>query len=83
MRKTPAEHGRSFWSLVLGGGLMLPWLLQTFSLLAGRSGKRKNGRGIMISLLVLMGGYFLRRTMIEAGHTSSTDARTTLWNAKR
>jgi formate-dependent nitrite reductase membrane component NrfD len=79
----PAEHGRSFWSLVLGGGLMLPWLLQTFSLLAGRSGKRKNGRDIVISLLVLMGGYFLRRTMIEAGHTSSTDARTTLWNAKR
>ena len=78
-----AEHGRTFWSLVLGGGLMLPWLLQTFSLLAGRSGKRTNGRGIVISLLVLMGGYFLRRMMIEAGHTSSTDARTTLWNAKR
>ncbi len=79
----PAEHGRTFWSFVLGGGLMLPWLLQTFSLLAGRSGKRKNGRGIVISLLVLMGGYFLRRTMIEAGRTSSTDARTTLWNARR
>jgi hypothetical protein len=30
-----------------------------------------------------MGGYFLRRTIIQAGQTSSTDARTTLWNAKK
>ncbi len=79
----PTEHGRTFWSFVAGTGLILPWLLQTLSLLAGRSGKRRSGRGIVISLLVLMGGYFLRRTMIEAGHTSSADARTTLWNAKR
>jgi len=79
----PAEHGRTFWRFVFGGGLALPWLLQTLSLVGGRSGKRRNGRGIVISLLVLMGGYFLRRTMIEAGRSSSTDARTTLWNAKR
>ena len=79
----PAEHGRTFWSFVFGGGLMIPWLLQTFSLLSGqRKNKKRNGRGMLISLLVLMGGYFLRRTMIEAGHTSSKDARTTLWNAK-
>ncbi len=79
----PTEHGRTFWSFVVGAGLALPWLLQTLSLLAGRSGKRRSGRGIVISLLVLTGGYFLRRTMIEAGHTSSANARTTLWNAKR
>ncbi len=79
----PTEHGRTFWRFVFGGGLALPWLLQTLSLVGGRSGKRRNGRGIVISLLVLMGGYFLRRTMIEAGRSSSTDARTTLWNAKR
>jgi formate-dependent nitrite reductase membrane component NrfD len=79
----PTEHGRTFWSFVAGTGLALPWLLQTLSLLVGRSGNRRSGRGIVISLLVLMGGYFLRRTMIEAGHTSSADARTTLWNAKR
>jgi formate-dependent nitrite reductase membrane component NrfD len=79
----PTEHGRTFWSFVACTGLALPWLLQTISLLVGRSGKRKSGRGIVVSLLVLMGGYFLRRTMIEAGHTSSADARTTLWNAKR
>ena len=74
---------RTFWSFVAGTGLILPWLLQTLSLLVGRSAKSRSGKGIVISLLVLIGGYFLRRTMIEAGHTSSTDARTTLWNAKR
>ena len=79
----PTEHGRTFWSFVAGTGLILPWLLQTLSLLTGRSAKRGSRRGIVISLLVLIGGYFLRRTMIEAGHTSSADARTTLWNAKR
>jgi formate-dependent nitrite reductase membrane component NrfD len=78
----PNEHGRTFWSFVAGTGLILPWLLQTFSLLSGRSAKGRSRRGIVISLLVLVGGYFLRRTMIEAGHTSSADARTTLWNAK-
>ena len=79
----PAEHGHAFWNFVFGGGLALPWLLQTLTLLAGRPGKRRTVRGIVISLLVLTGGYFLRRTLIEAGHTSSTDARTTLWNARR
>ena len=80
----PAEHGRAFWSAVFGSGLMLPWLVQSFSLLSGRrKNKKNNARGIVMSLLVLAGGYFLRRTMIEAGHTSSRDARTTLWNAKR
>ncbi len=80
----PAEHGRAFWSFVFGSGLALPWLVQSFSLLSGRrSNKRHNARGLLISLLVLMGGYFLRRTMIEAGHASSRDARTTLWNARR
>jgi len=79
----PTEHGRTFWSFVAGTGLILPWLLQTLSLFAGRSAKRGSRKGIAISLLVLIGGYFLRRTMIEAGHTSSADARTTLWKAKR
>jgi len=79
----PTEHGRTFWSFVAGTGLLLPWILQTLSLLAGRSSKGRSRRGMVISLLVLVGGYFLRRTMIEAGHTSSADARTTLWNAKR
>lgn len=79
----PAEHGLIFWRFVFGSGLALPWLLSTFSLLRRRSGTSRNARGIAISLLVLVGGYFLRRTMIEAGRTSSADARATLWNAKR
>src|SRR6266849_5162824 len=73
----PTEQGLTFWRFVLGGGLLLPWLLQTFSLLTGRRGRR-TGSGLFISLLVLLGGYLLRRTMIEAGRTSSSDARTTL-----
>jgi len=78
----PTEHGLTFWRFFIGAGLVLPWLLQTLSLLGGRR-SRCMGRGLLISVLVLVGGYFLRRTMIEAGHTSSKDARTTLWNAKR
>lgn len=78
----PAEHGMTFWRFVCGSGLALPWLLQTLSLIR-RSPQRRASGGLLISLLVLVGGYFLRRTMIEAGHTSSADARTTLWNAKR
>ena len=78
----PNEKGRTFWSLVLGSGLALPWLLQTTNLLSKPSKKPKHGRGLLISLLVLVGGYFLRKTLIEAGHASSKDARTTLWNAR-
>jgi formate-dependent nitrite reductase membrane component NrfD len=75
----PTEQGQTFWRFMFGGGLALPLLLQTFSLLNRRSHR---SRGILISLLVLIGGYFLRRTIIDAGHSSSMDARTTLWNAK-
>jgi len=79
----PDEKGRAFWSLVFGSGLILPWLLQSAGLLGKHTEKRQRGRGILISLLVLIGGYFLRRTVIDAGHTSSMDARSTLWNARR
>ena len=76
----PAEHGPTFWRFVFGG-LALPWLLSTLSLL--ERSKKRTGRGLLISLLVLTGGYFLRHTIVEAGHTSSQNARTTLWHAKR
>ena len=78
----PNEHGPTFWRMVFVGGLAFPLLLQTFSLM-GRRPNKSSRRGLFISVLVFVGGYFLRRTMIEAGHTSSRDARTTLWNAKR
>lgn len=81
----PEEHGSTFWRFMFGGGLVLPWLLQTVSLLIRREprGKGRTISGALISCLVLMGGYFLRRTMIEAGRSSSKDAKTALWNARR
>ncbi|MEO6888337.1 MAG: NrfD/PsrC family molybdoenzyme membrane anchor subunit [Ktedonobacteraceae bacterium] len=81
----PGEHGSTFWCFVFGSGMFVPWLLQTGTLLGSKHSPRRKhgGLGIVISLLVLLGGYLLRRTLIEAGHTSSRDARTTLWNARR
>ena len=78
----PDEKGQTFWSVVFGSGLLLPWLLQSAGLLGKRSEKRKRGRGILISLLVLVGGYFLRKTIVDSGHASSKNARTTLWHAR-
>lgn len=78
----PNEHGKVFWRFMFGGGLLLPWLMQTAALFNSKRSKSAS-RNIFVPLLVLVGGYFLRRTMIEAGHSSSKDARTTLWNARR
>jgi formate-dependent nitrite reductase membrane component NrfD len=81
------EQGITFWRFMLGGGLIAPWLIQTILLLGHHSRKtasrqqQKGGVGLIVSALVLLGGYFLRRTIINAGHVSSQDARTTLWNA--
>ena len=79
----PGEHGSTFWTFMFGGGLVLPWLLQTFRLFTRQQERRFSTMGILISLLALVGGYFLRHTLIYAGKTSSRDARTTLWNARR
>jgi formate-dependent nitrite reductase membrane component NrfD len=83
----PNEHGPTFWRVEFGLGLLLPWLLQGLALLFNKQTneeqRNRGGRGLLISLLVLLGGYFLRSTMIKAGHVSSRDARTTLWNARR
>ena len=76
----PKEQGKEFWSFVIGSGLALPWLIKTFSLFRRRS--HNSLIGILPSLLVIIGGLFLRRTIVKAGHTSSQNARTTLWNAK-
>ncbi len=53
----PDEHGMTFWRFMFGGGLALPWALQTLMLLRRGKGKGKIG-GLFISLLVLIGGYF-------------------------
>src|SRR5450755_1035551 len=47
----PAEHGMTFWRFVFGGGLAVPWLLQTFALLSRGSRRRNGGRGVLLSLL--------------------------------
>src|SRR5436305_261413 len=94
----PNEHGYTFWRFMFGGGLVLPWLLQTLLLLGRRSHgakrrlkqkdgvkstqRQRGGIGLLISLLVLMGGYFLRRTMIEGGRSSSRDGRVALWHGR-
>jgi formate-dependent nitrite reductase membrane component NrfD len=82
----PREKGPIFWPFMFGAGLLVPWLLQTFAI--GRKHTSKNERehgtlGIVVSLLVLIGGYLLRRTVVEAGHVASADSRTTFWNARR
>jgi formate-dependent nitrite reductase membrane component NrfD len=84
----PTEQGPVFWRFMVGGGLVLPWLLQTLLLLGRRrSGQAKHkaqsrgGIGLIVSLLILVGGYFLRRTIIHAGYVSSRDAHTTLYAA--
>jgi formate-dependent nitrite reductase membrane component NrfD len=83
----PTEQGPTFWRFMFGGGLILPWLLQTLLLLSAPKPVAKKikhgGLGLLVSILVLIGGYFLRRTVINAGHASSNDPRTTLWNARR
>ncbi|GER89360.1 hypothetical protein KDW_35220 [Dictyobacter vulcani] len=83
----PREKGPTFWSMMFGSGLVLPWLLQTWLLFKKQPvsprKKKRGGLGLIVSLLVLLGGYFLRKTVVEAGHVSSADARTSLWNARR
>ncbi len=78
------EQGLTFWTFMFGG-LILPWLMQTLQLTkkTAIAHRREHGwAGLVISLLVLVGGYFLRRTIVDAGRVSSTDAHTTLWNAR-
>ncbi|MBA2678994.1 MAG: polysulfide reductase NrfD [Ktedonobacteraceae bacterium] len=82
----PDELGLTFWSYMFGGGLLVPWLLQTLQLTRKHSPyrlKEHGWMGLLVSALVIVGGYFLRRTVVNAGHISSADARTTLWNARR
>ncbi|HEX4206502.1 MAG TPA: NrfD/PsrC family molybdoenzyme membrane anchor subunit [Ktedonobacteraceae bacterium] len=79
----PDEHGRTFWRYMFGGGLALPWLLQSLLLVRKNPRRRKSNVGFFISLLALIGGYFLRHTLVNAGRSSSRNARITLWNARR
>lgn len=83
-----SEQGYAFWSFV-GGGLLLPWLIQSTRIFSRQKHAKQwqqrttNSLGVFVSLLILGGGYLLRRAVVKAGHASSHDARTTLWNARR
>jgi formate-dependent nitrite reductase membrane component NrfD len=85
----PEEKGRTFWPFMFGGGLVLPWLLTSIALWTGKkkhhksNGTRRGGFGMLVALIALIGGYFLRKTVVEAGPVSGDDARTSLWNARR
>jgi formate-dependent nitrite reductase membrane component NrfD len=85
----PREKGRTFWTYMFGGGLVLPWILTSLTLLTSnkkhhKSNKKvRGGFGLIIALIAIIGGYFLRKTVVEAGPVSGDDARTSLWNARR
>src|SRR5438067_13590401 len=51
----PTEHGMTFWRFVFGTGLVLPWLLQTLSMLRHRHGRRA-GTDFIISELIIVSG---------------------------
>ncbi len=56
------------------GGTVVGGLLAPFVLLQGRESR---GRSLLASLLVLIGGYLLRRTIIDAGTLSARDPQAT------
>lgn len=62
------------------GGTVIGGLLAPFTLLQGRESR---GRSLLASLLVLAGGYLLRRTIIDAGSLSARDPQATFNFAQR
>ncbi|MGF1471206.1 MAG: NrfD/PsrC family molybdoenzyme membrane anchor subunit [Rubrobacteraceae bacterium] len=71
--------GAWFWGGTVAGGLLAP-----FALLRGREeGTEGRGRSLLASLLVLIGGYILRRTILDAGKLSARDPQATFTFAKK
>ncbi len=62
------------------GGTVIGGLLAPFALLQGRESR---GRSLLASVLVLIGGYLLRRTVIDAGTLSARDPQATFTFAQR
>lgn len=65
---------------VFFGGTVVGGLLAPFALLQGRESR---GRSLLASLLVLIGGYLLRRTIIDAGTLSARDPEATFTFARK
>ena len=62
------------------GGTVIGGLLAPFALLQGRESRR---RSLLASVLVLAGGYILRRTIIDAGSLSARDPQATFTFAQQ
>ena len=67
--------GTVFFGGVVAGGLLAP-----FALLQGRESR---GRSLFASILVLIGGYLLRHTIIDAGTLSARDPEATFTFAQK
>ncbi|MGB3633996.1 MAG: NrfD/PsrC family molybdoenzyme membrane anchor subunit [Rubrobacteraceae bacterium] len=67
--------GAWFFGGTVFGGLLIP-----FALLQGRESR---GRSLLASVLVLIGGYLLRRTILDAGTLSAQDPQATFTFAKK
>ena len=62
------------------GGDVIAGLLVPFALLQGHESR---GRSLLASVLVLVGGYLLRRTIIDAGSLSARDPQATFTFAQK
>ncbi len=62
------------------GGTVIGGLLVPFTLLQGRESR---GRSLLASVLVLIGGYLLRHTIIDAGTLSARDPQATFTFARK
>lgn len=67
--------GAAFFGGTVVGGVLAP--------LALLQGRESRGRGILASLLVLAGGYILRRAILEAGKHSARDPEATFTFARQ
>ena len=67
--------GAVFFGGAVGGGLLAPFLLL--------QGRESRSRSILASLLVMAGGYLLRRTIVDAGTLSARDPEATFTFAQK
>lgn len=76
--------GKPLFSKKLGplfvGGTLVGGLLAPFALLSGRESR---SRSLLASVLVLIGGYLLRYTMVEGGRLSARDPQATFTFARK
>lgn len=69
-----------FFGGTVVGGILAPLALLTMS---DNEGRGERGRGLLVSALVLVGGYLLRYAMIEGGKHSARDPQATFSFARK